>query len=171
MANDMQKYTQDEFSELFLKYWGKIYTICYRYTSDADTAKDMVQNIFITLWERDLPIRDNTSLEKYLTKAAKYQVFKNARNIKINTTESLDKLDNYAIDNVYSPHQQYIFRELSTELDKQVSLLKEPARTIFRLSRYESLSHKEIAIRLGIAVKTVEYHLTRSIRFLRNNYK
>ncbi|WEK35571.1 MAG: sigma-70 family RNA polymerase sigma factor [Candidatus Pseudobacter hemicellulosilyticus] len=167
MRRDDYKYTPEEFSDLFKKYWGTVYTICYRYVQDADMAKDMVQNIFITLWERDHALRDPFILEKYLTKAAKYQVFKHARDSRSRAMERVDDLDETPADAIYNPHQNYLYQELTNQLQKQVALLHEPARTIFRMSRYEALSHKEIAGRMGIAIKTVEYHLSKSLRILR----
>ncbi len=164
------RYTYQEFDVLFRKYWEKIYSICYRYMWDKDAAKDMVQNIFITLWQKKEAVRNEQSLEKYLTKAVKYQVFKRLRYQKKVILGSDDLMPD--MESRYpNPYQHCIYRELVGEIENEISKLQEPAKTIFRMSRYDVLSHREIAQQLGLAVKTVEYHLTRSRWIIRQKIK
>ncbi|MCW3467022.1 sigma-70 family RNA polymerase sigma factor [Chitinophaga nivalis] len=163
-------YSHEEFTLIFKRYWAMVYAICFRYTQDADTAKDMVQNIFVTLWERKMALRDAVSLEKYLSKAAKYQVFKHARDRKDAMSEQLGITAADISDEAYNtPHDHYVYHEMRDQLEKKIAFLKEPARSIFVMSRYESLTHKEIALRMGIAVKTVEYHLTKALKYIRKH--
>ncbi|WP_460687246.1 RNA polymerase sigma factor [Niabella aquatica] len=170
MNKRAQTYSAEAFAGIFKKYWGKVYAICYQYTRDADVAKDMVQNIFITLWERGQVLQDEESLEKYLSRAAKYQVFKKNRDSRSDLVDALDgRYDEVSGLEDNDPHQRYIYRELAVKLDQQIALLNEPAKTIFMLSHYDALSYKEIAARMGIAVKTVEYHLTRAKKIIRAN--
>ncbi len=163
-------YIYEDFNALFKKYWGKLYAICYRYTQDTEDAKDLVQNIFITLWQKETPLKEELSLEHYLTRAAKYQVFKYLRDRKLFIETSPDEITELP-DVSYNPYQRSVYRELSSNLEQQITLLHEPAKTIFRMSRLESLSHKEIAARLGIAIKTVEYHLAKAKKNIRRNFR
>lgn len=144
-----------------------MYAICFRYTQDADASKDMVQNIFITLWERDSAIPDEEGLQKYLSKAARYQILKRNRTPDFFHLEKLDETlpGSKGIEHE-NPHQYTVYREMRTKIENEIALLKEPAKSVFILSYFHALSHKEIALRLGIAVKTVEYHLTRAKKFI-----
>lgn len=172
MNKGSQTYSTEAFAGIFKKYWGKVYAICYQYTRDEDVAKDMVQNIFITLWERGQALPNEESLEKYLSRAAKYQVFKKNRDRRSDLVDALDdKHDDVGSLEHNDPHQRYIYRELAVKLEQQVALLNEPAKTIFMLNHYDALSYKEIAARMGIAVKTVEYHLTRAKKIIRANIR
>ena len=63
-----------EFEAVYNLYWKKLYSICYKSIEDPDIAKDLVQDIFISLWERQEELIINDSLERYLVKAAKFKV-------------------------------------------------------------------------------------------------
>lgn len=68
------------FTEIYNNYWEKVFTICYKHTDDLEVAKELVQDIFKSLWERRHSLEINTSYERYLLRSAKLKVFEHIRN-------------------------------------------------------------------------------------------
>lgn len=171
MDRDENSYSEKEFSDIFNKYWSQLYALAYKYTGDTDLSKTIVQNIFLTLWRREVPLRNEIEIQKYLTRAVKYQVFKsfsNGNKVLAIPLEDVSENETHSADD---PHQCYIGRESKNHIENIIAELNEPTRTIFRMSRYDLLTHKEIAARIGVSVKTVEYHITKSLHFIRRRYK
>jgi RNA polymerase sigma-70 factor, ECF subfamily len=164
-------YSDQEFNDIFKRYWGKVFGIAYKYTRNAELSKEIVQNVFISLWRREEPLREDIAIQKYLTQAAKFQVFKSFRASRHNSLAPLDSAVENESEASYDPFQRYLYSEMNTGVQELISRMNEPARTIFRLSRFEMLTHKEIALRLGLHIKTVEYHISQSLKLLRKYIK
>lgn len=171
MAEDENNYSEKEFSDIFNKYWSRLYALAYKYTGDTDLSKTIVQNIFVTLWRRNKPLRKDIEIQKYLTRAVKYQVFKSFSAGDKTFMISLEDVSENEANSVDDPHQHYIGRESKNRIENIIAELNEPAKTIFRMSRYDSLTHKEIAARIGVTVKTIEYHITKSLHFIKRRYR
>lgn len=104
---------------------------------------------------------------KYLARCTKYQILNFFRNKKqqeeitdVNFGSEIEALR-------YNPEAMLLDKELSGELEVFISNLTEPTKSIFLLSREQQLSYKEIASELGIAVKTVEKHISRVLKEFR----
>jgi len=158
----------DAFNELFNSHWHGVYNLCLRYCAEEAVAKDLTQNIFMSIWEKKTTFQDKKSAEQYLSKSAKYQVLNYLRNKK-DTVEANEHTGNQnSIETLrYNPESVYTCNELSRNINLQIETLPEPARTIFLLSRQQTKSYLQIADQLGISVKTVEKHMTRALRSLR----
>lgn len=153
---------------LFNRHWDEVYQFCLRFSNDEEAAKDLTQNIFLSVWERKIEFPDTQSASRYLNKSAKYQALNYLRNKKdtVEVNESVG-FEGHSVTNRTNPESVYICAELSSEITLRITALAEPARTIFLLSREQELSYREIAEQMGIAVKTVEKHMTRALQKLR----
>ncbi|WP_437922199.1 RNA polymerase sigma-70 factor [Sphingobacterium sp. LRF_L2] len=155
------------FEKLFKSYWYTVYDMCSYYLKDKETAKDLTQNIFLDLWERQVKFDSRLDMEKYLTRCCKFQVlnhFRYVRRMEILALEDMPEDQNADYDR---PDVQLQYKEIEQRIEKQMEKLVEPARTVFYLSRREYLTYKEISTRLGISVSTVEYHISNCLRALR----
>lgn len=155
------------FTEAYNRYWEPLLALGYYFTRNKQEAEDVVHEVFTSLWVRkaDLPIR---SLKAYLATAVKFAVFKAiARDQKrrqmlqglppdTNTTRVEELLEE---------------RFLQEYLKGVVEQLPEKARLVFLYSREEALSVKEIATRLDLSPKAVEYHMTKALRSLKEALK
>eukprot|EP01133_Synstelium_polycarpum_P011764 gene11764-13724_t len=161
--------TDYAFVELFNRHWAAVYQLCFRYCADENAAKDLSQNIFLSIWERKIRFQDPKSAKQYLCKSAKYQVLNYLRNKKetIEIDEQAGK-DNSTETYRYNPESVYTCNELSRIINDQIDALPEPSRTIFLLSRQQAMSYLQIAERMGISVKTVEKHMSRALRNLKS---
>lgn len=127
----------------------------------------IAQDIFIYLWENRKTIEIKTSLESYLYSAGRYQAINQLRNkkrhekLEHNLVEKIDEEDN-------SPFALLESRELEQIIDDAVSSLPERCQQIFRLSREEEMTYKEIAEVLRLSVNTVENQMSVAFKKLRN---
>lgn len=125
---------------------------------------DICQALFVWLWENRLVLHITTTLKGYLYTAVKYKVANLIRNGKIR--ESL--FDDLApVDTLTYKSNELEIKELQGFIAQLIDGLPQRCKEVFLLSRNEHLSHKEIAVRLGISEKTVDEHIHRALNKLR----
>ncbi|MDJ1469707.1 RNA polymerase sigma-70 factor [Xanthocytophaga flava] len=149
--------------ELYYKYSSKLYSFAYKVLRDKDTCKDIIQEIFSQLWVR----RDSIqiiSLESYLYAATRFQVFNAIREGK-HHDQLWEEIENRHFSN--TTEEKVNEKEALHLIESAFDALPGRCREIFRMSRFEQLSTKEIATILGIAPKTVENQLTIALKRLR----
>jgi len=157
------------FEEIYRRYWYKLFGMAYHQTGVREEAEELVQEVFLSIWNRRTEVIIK-HLELYLTIAIKNQVYDF-----IKSQVSFRKYQEYLI--FQEIHQHYDtdeivnFTELSEAVEKVLSRLPEKSAEVFKLSRFENKSVKEIAKGLEISEKAVEYHITKSLKFLRENLK
>jgi RNA polymerase sigma-70 factor (family 1) len=150
------------FEEVYSRYWQILVKTAYNVTQDKEVCHDCVQEIFVSLWaKRDqLEIRD---LDRYLFRAVRLKVFEHLRNGNI-SQKHLDRMSFIVSSN--NTEELINSKELKKELDLSLARLPERCKEVFELSRFETLSNKEIARRLNISLKTVEGHITKALKQL-----
>jgi RNA polymerase sigma-70 factor (ECF subfamily) len=155
---------QGALTSIYQQYWQPLFISAYNIIKDKNACEDIIQEIFLQLWlkREDLQIRE--SLRGYLLAATRYQVFRHIRKTPARL-ELFEQLDERLTTS--SSEQNLLQKDLHQKIDKIVHDLPEKCQLIYRLSREEYLSHKEIAERLGISTKTVENQLTIALRRLR----
>lgn len=151
---------------LFTKYWDQIYSTAFMFTKSPDLSEDLTQDVFAKIWEKRINLSGVEKLEGYLFITARNLIFDRMRK-KVFITESDEYLRAYFSDPTDSPHEKYEMKELNTFIQKGISQLPLQQQTAFRLSRFQGLSHEEIAVKMGIARQTVKSHIGRAIISLR----
>jgi len=156
------------FNVLFKLYWKDCFRIAYQKLNSKTLAEEVTQNIFISLWERRNQV-EIKNLQAYLRTSVKYQVI-NFIEAKLSRQKLLVKI---AVgEQAANPIEEGVYyQELMDALEKAIQNLPEKTGRIYRLSRYEYLSGKEIAQKMGLSEKSVEYHMTRALKFLRLELK
>ena len=160
----------ESFEIIYNSYWEKLYSICYSNIEDPEIAKDLVQDIFISLWERRKTIIINDSLEKYLVRSAKFKVFEYIRN-KVSQESKIQSISYSQTDSVISADNLVEYNELSYKINESIASLPQHCQKVFYKSRIEGKKNKEIAQSLHITERTVEYHITKALTYLRANLK
>jgi RNA polymerase sigma-70 factor (family 1) len=150
------------FELLYNRYSSKVYQVAYNLFRDKDVCEDLVQELFIDLWAKRNHL-NITSLEWYLKVAIKNRVLMYIRTQKA----TLDLSAIAMLTEKYTADSKLMQSDISTILENNVERLPEKCRQIFKLSRKEYLSNKEIASRLNISIKTVENQMTIALRYLR----
>ncbi|MEM7108898.1 MAG: RNA polymerase sigma-70 factor [Bacteroidota bacterium] len=153
------------FKLIFDQYWDYIYAICYKGSGDREVARELTQEIFKSLWERRRKIKANGSLRHYLIKAAKHQLSTYYRNQKVEK-KYFDKISHLQSSSQNFTEETISYEELERQVKASIDQLPQSSKKVFLLSFYKKQSHKEIANKLNISVKTVEYHMAKSRSFL-----
>lgn len=156
---------ESAFTEIYHRYWHKLLAIAYHYTKDKSAAEEVLQEVFISLWERKSLV-DIHTLNNYLATAVKFAVFKRLtrrkRVVDLDQTRSSDIL-------VVKEGNMIDVRFLQDYINGIVEQLPEKCRLVFRYSRDSGMSIPEIAREMNIAEKTVESHLTKALKTIRLN--
>jgi RNA polymerase sigma-70 factor (family 1) len=149
--------------EIFVRHHGRLYKIVSGLLLDEEQAKDIVQEIFIDLWNR----RDSSdikTLQTYLISAVRFKALASLRNGKIQA-QHLALMER--IQFVNQTEDAINAQELNQSLQLALSELSPRCKEVFELSRFENLTHKQIAGRLGITPKTVEVQIHKALILLR----
>lgn len=157
---------KEAFEQLFKKYWKKLFAVAINRLQSETLAEDMIQELFTDLWSRRASLEINTSVAAYLYTALKYLIIRHIKKSS-RTDKYVDMIMRQYEINDLSTENQVQYQQLSDELDRQVEALPARCRQVFKMSRYEQLTHKEIADKLNISYKTVENHINRALQTLR----
>jgi RNA polymerase sigma-70 factor (family 1) len=154
------------YTEIYYRYWEKLFIVARNKLGNLSEAEELVQDIFLDIWNRRSTLQLTSTLAAYLAVSVKYKVINMMarRNLKQRYTISLSNQP-FDIDN--STEHWLTFEELKARIGKLVADLPERCRLVYRLSRENGMSQKEIASQLNIAEKTVESHLSKAIHTLR----
>jgi len=156
-AND-----ETAFQSLFEKYYQLLCYSAYKICADEHKSKDLAQEVFIDIWRRRENLNIHTSFQAFLRRA----VFNKA--IDYVRAQRFDFKD--YIDLGVAPEkasQNLEMNELKELIHKTTEQLPERCRIIFFMSRFEEMSHKEIAAKLEISEKTIENQITKALKILR----
>ena len=156
--------TEKIFCEVFNSTFDKVVRFIASIVKSEEVAIDLAQDVFAKLWERRNSIDINNSLDGYIFVLAKNNSLmhlRRERNQEIFICETLNTQVSEGIDTTYD------IQEMLTVVRKCVKQMPEPRKEIFILSRKRGMSNKDIAKKLGIGVKTVEYHITKALSELK----
>lgn len=158
----------DGFKYIYSKYWKRVFSIIYHYTTDKEISSEIAQDLFAAIWERRKVLVLHTGIEQYLFRAAKLQAFDYLR-----TSMRQSQLLECALVDYCDSHncteEKVAYNELHGKLSLLIDQLPCRCKEVYRLSQQEGLNNKTIAASLLISEKTVEYHLYKAISFLRSN--
>ncbi|MDN5211009.1 RNA polymerase sigma-70 factor [Fulvivirgaceae bacterium BMA12] len=151
------------FNQIYFRYWEKMYRSAFNVIQDQDEAKDIVQDIFFCLW-RKRKTQKIENLSPYLFQAVKFQVAKHLKKGRITKQHEAQ----IALLNTHNSTEDEInYQELSRRLHTTLDQLPIKRREVFCLSRFEQLSNKEIAKKLNLSPRTVEWHISNALRQIR----
>jgi RNA polymerase sigma-70 factor (family 1) len=153
------------YKEIYLRYWRRLYHSAVNKTNSKEVAEDIVQSVFTDLWDR----REHHNINcigAYLETAVKYQIINYikaaiSKRAQYNGFSELQKTEENSAD------LPLLVQELNTAIDKAISQLPQKTQTVFRLSRFEKHSNKDISRIMDLSEKAVEYHITQSLKSLR----
>jgi RNA polymerase sigma-70 factor (family 1) len=160
---------ESAFKEIYTKYWKRLFSAAFHRLGSKEISKEIVQNIFLNIWEKRNSLSIN-NLENYLQTSIKNRVVNYIESTVVQRKYQQHMLKNFA-PNSLETEATLQYNELYLALEKALILLPPKTRDIFKMSRFEKLSIKEIALHFGISEKAVEYHITSSLKILRVSLK
>lgn len=155
---------KDAFTSFYLDNFRKLILVSEKYVQDVPVAEEIVQDIFLKVWENQEALAEIQSIRSYL-----YRSVVNSSINYVNRQKSIDKhhlqiAENISADDV---EQQDAQNELIVLLYDEIALLPEKCQLVFKLSRLEGLKYRDIALQLNISEKTVESHMGNALKILR----
>jgi len=163
--------TSDEkaFREIYARYWKKIFFIAARKTHSKEVAEELTQNLFVSLWQKR-EAADILQLENYLCAAIKYCIINYIRAQIAREKYSESAINNARPDDNPAEHAA-LLHNLEECIQKGLLHLPEKTRKVFTLSRFENNSVKQIAEKMNLSEKAVEYHITKSLKLMHIHLK
>jgi RNA polymerase sigma-70 factor (family 1) len=166
----LKKDSANAFDDLFRMYGQRLFLFSRGFLKDPEDAKEIVQNVFVKIWENRANIDEFQSFKSYLFSIAYNSIITEFR--KKNREQKL--LENIKL-TTPSYHQdleeQLLYNSTKLEIEKAIEALPKRRKLIFKLSRFEGRSYQEIASELGISVNTVENQISEALKYLRNSIK
>ncbi|WP_344977749.1 RNA polymerase sigma-70 factor [Compostibacter hankyongensis] len=160
------------FELIFKKYNTVLCNFASRFVSSQDISVEIVQGVFLKLWENHDKIIIENALKSYLFRAVYNQCSSYLSHLRVRKKylHSIRRL--HETQHLTDPVQDSLsYKELNHRVHEAVAQLPEECRKIFVLSRFEGLKYMEIADRLQVSVKTVETQISRALTRLRENLK
>ncbi len=155
---------------LFKTYYKPLCNYAYSFLNDRDEAEEVVQATFINVWDKRQSIEIQTSTKSYL-----YRMVRNASLNVIKHSKVKQAHVKYEIAGGEPSHEEVTQSVISSKLEKRIieamKTLPEQCRLVFQLSRFEELKYGEIAEQLNISVKTVENHMGKALKIMREQLK
>ncbi len=179
--NSSRGYVQSRLRKGDIKAFEMLYneqykSLCYyaqRFVFDQDTSREIVQFVFVRIWEKRDSLSVDISLKTYLYAAVRNKCLDYLKHLKIeNEFEKMRMKEFQESGNILSktiddPLDGLVTEELENAIREAIESLPDKCKAIFELSRYDGLKYSQIAEELNISVKTVETQISRAIKTLR----
>lgn len=159
------------FQRIFEDYYTELRAYACRLTGNADEAEDVVEDTFVDLWKNRGRLDFSGNIRSYLYRA----VYSNA--IDLLRSRGVSPMRISLLDHINEVRMEYVSahngqthleqQELATRLEQAIDSLPEKCRMVFRLSYINGLSNRDIALSMGISVRTVEAHIYKALHELR----
>jgi RNA polymerase sigma-70 factor (ECF subfamily) len=152
----------DIFEELFRSLFGPLCGFAMKYVNDADEAKNIVHEVFISAWEKFDSLASDSNYRGYLYTGVRNRCLNHIRDKKKHV-----KLDQVPEHDVALYATELENSELEQKIDMAIQSLPEKCRMVFELNRMEGLKYAQIAEKMQISVKTVEAQMSKALAVLR----
>ncbi|HEY0670037.1 MAG TPA: RNA polymerase sigma-70 factor [Sphingobacteriaceae bacterium] len=154
------------FAEIYERYWKVMYLHALKMSRNEDDSKDLVQELFASLWTKSTEISCNANLSGYLYVSLRNKIINliQQKNIR---RDYLSSLAEFAEETRNATFEQITEKEILTVVEKEIQNLPQKMRHIFELSRKQNLSHKQIATQLEISDKTVKKQIGYAIKIIK----
>lgn len=151
---------------LFHRFYVELCRFSLKYVHNEEVSEEVVQETFISLWEKRKTLNVHTSLKSYLYTAVKNNALNYLNSQFARQDFQRDFFENADLP-VNTTQDALVFDELQVIVQKAITYLPEKCRIIYLMSRNTGMSYQEIANELGISIKTVEAQMGIALRKLR----
>lgn len=164
-----QRGDEKAFDCLYARYVLYLTNIALKKTTSIDIAKECVQDVFISLYHKKNELQTTTSLKAYLFIALQNKIYNHYQK-QLNRIKH-EKSAGNALEIVeHDLGEQYDSKILVQQIHQKINELPPKCRKVFLMSRDDQFSYKEIAEQLNISVNTVDQHIQKALRILRNSF-
>jgi len=155
------------FAQIYNQYRSKMYAYAYNLCKSPETAEEIVQEVFIRIWQKKEQINIDLNFSAYIKKITLNHVLNHLKKV-AREKKLQEEIFNYieAIRN--TTEDNVLEKELLKTYDEAIALLPSQKRIIYQLSRNEEMTHDQIAERLNISKNTVKNHMVEATKFIRS---
>lgn len=162
-----QKNDQKAFDEIYCRCKPAMVDNASKKLQSHESAEDLVHDIFLSLYTKTDVLEFTVSLKAYLHTALKYKVQNEIRNKMVRERHKKFLFFSPVCKNDFANNME--FAECQKKIDSTIAALPEKCRQVFTMSRDQEYSYKDISGNLGISVSTVEKHISKALKVLRDN--
>jgi RNA polymerase sigma-70 factor (ECF subfamily) len=156
--------------ELFNHFYPRLYNFSRSFLKLETGIDDILQEVFIRIWQNRKNIRNEENFNAYIFTITRNLLLNELRR-RLNDSKLKEQIFKRSVAEEYLLSEQLEYHELKERINLIVNELPESHREVFILSRYEGLPHKEIAQKMDISEKTVEYHIRQSIIIIKQKLR
>lgn len=158
------------FEKVFKLYYQPLCNYACSMLKDLDEAEEVVQNMFVNLWNKREQLQISSSLKSYLYRAVHNDCLNRIKHVKMKMSYA-DDYKNTATVGTDSSAKLLDAKELSRQIQEAIDELPQQCGLVFKMNRFDNLKYAEIAKELDISVKTVENHMGKALKILREKLK
>jgi RNA polymerase sigma-70 factor (ECF subfamily) len=167
VSKDLHESSEQSFRIAFDAYYEKLCRYAYTIVRDMDEAQDIVQNVFVKIWERKETLAMTVTVKSYLYRA----VYNHCMN-HLEARAVRQKYQHKESGDLSPIQEPEVFpHELEENIIAVINTLPKQCRLIFMMSRYQEMKYAEIATKLGISVNTIENQISKALRILKTHFK
>ena len=159
------------------EWYAPLFNFANGYLNNQENAREVIQDVFLQLWDNRKKLAENTVLKAYLFTLTRNRCIDLIRRERLMLQFQTDKQSQYdqlteSFHALSDPILDHIFAsELQDEIDKAIISLPEQCQKVFMLSRKKGLKNREISTVLNLSPKTVESHITKALKTIRATLK
>ena len=174
ITGQIKKGDETAFKDVFVAWFEPLFLFAREYVINEEVARNLCQETFLTLWEKRQSLNDESNIKAYLYKITRNNCLNYLKNVQVNRRyqENLrlqyrEMILNYGTLADLN-FEQLEFDELYTLIQNTIESLPPQCKKIFKMSRYEQLKNKQIALELDISEKAVEKQISKALHELRD---
>jgi RNA polymerase sigma-70 factor, ECF subfamily len=171
IINNIKSGNEKAFEYLFKTYFDKLINYAKEILKNHDVAEEIVEDIFVKLWENRENVVIESSIQAYLYKSTYNACLNHFKHVKVENKYKLFFYNHILPEKLNDQHHQYPLSDIITDefdllVQKAINNLPEKCKEIFIMSRHDELNNNEIAQKLKISVNTVKTQISRALNKL-----
>jgi RNA polymerase sigma-70 factor (ECF subfamily) len=164
----LKKADPDMFTEIFSVYYRDMVLFAYGIIHEREESEEIVQDVFVRLWEDHEKLDISVSLKSYLLKSIQNKCIDWLRHKKVMSHHNAYVAENSLL--FETDTENYVlYSELEDLIEKAIDSLPEDIRQTFELSRFDGFKYHEIAEKLDVSVRTIEVRISKALKLLRDS--
>ena len=168
--NRIKNDNKQAFNILFEEYYGRLCEFSYRIIANKQLSEEIVADVFAKIWIKRHQIEITDSIRAYLFQSTKNTTLSYLRK-RNKETVNIDDFINFQFKDESNPEKELIRNENLKSYEDILSVIPEKSRAVFIMHRFDRLKYREISSILGISQKTVEKHMGKAIKLMREYKK
>ena len=157
------------YAEIYDRYWGVLYRFARRILQNEQEAEDIVQDIFVMLWQKAATLEVEISLSAFLYASTRNRILKHFEKSKVRS-KYIDSLQRFIDQDSYETDFLVRTKELAERIERELALLPPKMREVFELSRKSELSYRQIGEQLDITEETVKKQVGNARKILKAKF-